>query len=341
MGGQGGQQSQGGDYQQYMKQYAGDYQKYMGQGNSGSPTQLSASGGDYQQYMKQYAGDFMKQYAGDYQKYMKHGGGNATNNRSQIAEHYRKEFASQWMPDHQNMTQDEALKKWAGGYIPQRPKNASDSSSWTKAYMDQYAGKYELYTNKQPKRAPAEASECHNITELQAWRSSQLDEIKGFVPKDFQGIAQAKLQDMYDSNKQRIESASKKQSAGNHSKHADTTANAADEKSKPETKKPENADDEQKKPETKTPEASSPPLAFLAAKHSQDASEVSTGQATAIKDQQDASVVLAEQAPATSPVAALSAVSALVAFAGVAFFVAKRLQQKAPAEGYLSLHGEP
>ena len=79
MQGHGG--SQGGDYQQYMKQYSGDYQKYM-QGQGGS------KGSDYQQYMKQYSGDYqkymqghggsqggdyqqyMKQYSGDYQKYM-------------------------------------------------------------------------------------------------------------------------------------------------------------------------------------------------------------------------------------------------------------------------------
>ncbi len=50
----------GGNYDQYMKQYAGDYSKYMKQGGSAS------SGGDYDKYMKQ--------YAGDYSKYMKQGG---------------------------------------------------------------------------------------------------------------------------------------------------------------------------------------------------------------------------------------------------------------------------
>merc|ERR1712100_265067 len=61
-GGGGKNESQGGDYQQYMKQYAGDYQKYMKQGGGGKN---ESQGGDYQQYMKQ--------YAGDYQKYMKQG----------------------------------------------------------------------------------------------------------------------------------------------------------------------------------------------------------------------------------------------------------------------------
>jgi len=93
-GAQGGKESNGGDYQQYMKQYAGDYQKYMKQGAQGKN---ESHGGDYQQYMKQYAGDYqkymnqggdhqqyMKQYSGDYQKYMKQGAQGKSNPSSSI-----------------------------------------------------------------------------------------------------------------------------------------------------------------------------------------------------------------------------------------------------------------
>merc|ERR1712187_612822 len=62
-GGGDNNQSHGGDYQQYAKQYSGDYQKYIS--HSGGDNNQS-QGGDYQQYMKQ--------YAGDYQKYMKQDG---------------------------------------------------------------------------------------------------------------------------------------------------------------------------------------------------------------------------------------------------------------------------
>eukprot|EP00928_Gymnodinium_smaydae_P030819 TRINITY_DN227_c0_g1_i6.p2 TRINITY_DN227_c0_g1~~TRINITY_DN227_c0_g1_i6.p2 ORF type:complete len:118 (+),score=39.11 TRINITY_DN227_c0_g1_i6:3-356(+) len=49
-----GSSQQGGDSQQYMKQYAGDYMKYTKQGDS------QQQSGNYQQYVKQYAGDYMK-----------------------------------------------------------------------------------------------------------------------------------------------------------------------------------------------------------------------------------------------------------------------------------------
>merc|ERR1711988_2012720 len=140
--GQGGQQSQGGDYQKYMKQYAGDYQKYMNQGGQGGN---QSQGGDYQKYLELYAGDYQKymkqggqggqqSQGGDYQKYMKQGSDNTT----ELAADYKRQYASKWIPSNKNMTQDEAIHQYAAGYVPKVEK-AGDSKGWSKAYMDKYA----------------------------------------------------------------------------------------------------------------------------------------------------------------------------------------------------------
>jgi len=69
-----GQASQGGGYQQYMKQYAGAYTGGASGGSGGSATELAeqaspskdtsggASAGGYDQYMKQYVGDGLQKY---------------------------------------------------------------------------------------------------------------------------------------------------------------------------------------------------------------------------------------------------------------------------------------
>merc|ERR1712048_898537 len=114
-GSQGSSGSQGGDYQQYMKQYAGDYQKYITQGSQGGSQssqetqpalfELASSenstapkevpqgssgphGADYQQYMKQ--------YAGDYQKYMKQGSQGSSGSQGGDYQQYMKQYAGDY-----------------------------------------------------------------------------------------------------------------------------------------------------------------------------------------------------------------------------------------------------
>jgi len=257
-----------------MKQYAGDYQKYMKQGGQGgeqsqsgdyqqgkspSPVQLAAQpqGIGYQQYMQQYAGDdqkytqggqqaqggdyqkYMKQYAGDYQKYMKQGGSNTTelaaNFKKQYASPYMKEYASEYQlymnrDSNKNMTQDEALREYAAGHVP-KLKNASDSRQWGKAFMDEYGKQYEHYVDAQQKATssadPKKASDCHNLTELRAWRSSELDRIQTWVPADYQAPSKAAVEDSFDSNKERIHKEKAAAASAANSSHTSGTANNA------------------------------------------------------------------------------------------------------------------
>merc|ERR1740138_1161431 len=122
-GGQGSKQaSLGGDYQQYMHQYASDYRKYMGQGGLGSKHVSRVS--DYQKYMEQYAGDHMSQGGASPKNLVLDGSAMMPRFLNQSKADYKKQYADKYAQ-----------------YMPQvrNPSNATDVSD---AFMKQYAGEY-------------------------------------------------------------------------------------------------------------------------------------------------------------------------------------------------------
>merc|ERR1719272_270248 len=142
------QQSQGGDYQQYMKQYAGDYTKYMNQSGSGS----NATSGNQADQAKE---KYMKQYAGDYQQYMtqykdKYAGDNQTDYKKKYAGEYADKYMKQFPGGNKNMTKEEAIDKYAGKYA--------------KAYVHPQA-------SSSGPAAPKSASDCHTLADLTAWKA--------------------------------------------------------------------------------------------------------------------------------------------------------------------------
>merc|ERR1712232_566300 len=194
----GGKQSQGGDYQKYMKQYAGDYQKYMKQADQGGK---QSQGGDYQQYVKQYAGDdqkymkqggqsgkqsqggdyqqYMKQYAGDYQKYTKQGGQGGDyksyaadvknwSNNEEVRDAFRSKYAGSYINlnamDSQQGPGDAFMNKYARSYLPRDVKNWSNREEVREEFVKKYAGAYtNLRATKSDKSSNAASSQLSDL----------------------------------------------------------------------------------------------------------------------------------------------------------------------------------
>merc|ERR550525_1538564 len=149
--------AQGGNYQQYMQQYAAEYQKYMQQGGAKNATNLTSDdfkqlySGKWQPMHKnmtqeealhQYAADYvpsvkntsdhkewaqqyMQQYAAEYQKYMQKGGGD-----------YQKYMQQGGAKNATELTSDDFKQLYSGKWQPLH-KNMTQEEA-----LHQYAAGY-------------------------------------------------------------------------------------------------------------------------------------------------------------------------------------------------------
>mmetsp|Transcript_65452 Transcript_65452/g.191536 ORF Transcript_65452/g.191536 Transcript_65452/m.191536 type:complete len:265 (+) Transcript_65452:2-796(+) len=73
--------------------------------------------------------------------------------------------------------------------------------------MDKYAAPFEHYMHRQAAAsiAPASASSCHTVSELQAWRAAKLEQITSYVPQAYRASAKDAVERTFHSNRARIE----------------------------------------------------------------------------------------------------------------------------------------
>jgi len=88
--------------------------------------------------------------------------------------------------------------------------NASDETNSEQGIQDQYTGRDwqadgpKLAKEQTGRTGPRSANDCHNLTQLRAWRREQQQETEEWVPKMFQGQAKASLHREFAANRARI-----------------------------------------------------------------------------------------------------------------------------------------